>query len=796
MPVQTSYPGVYVQELSSGVHTIVGVSTSIAAFIGRASQGPVNKPVQCTSYSDFVRVFTEDSSFSDLARQVRMFFMNGGQECYVLRIVNNASAVNANATLANSGGTAVLIIDAISPGVSGNSIQCVVDYNTQYPESTFNLNVYYYSTNASGQQVVASSENWTALTMNPSSPRYAVKYINQNSNLVQLRLPGAAIAPTNGYSVSGRPLPVDTVANLGAVLNPILPTNSNILMSVNGGAPVNINLVNILAGPPPTMAAVVANIQAAINAAFPGLAPAVSVDFSTLALPGTTDAYLSFGLPGGDIKIYPSPSNDLSATLMLGTNQGGVEKSAYADIRPAPNGVVFNLGAALAPGLATTFDNLVDFAAQTAATLNSLTVNGLPSPAIVPALLPAGLMFQSLPPVSVNGNNDGVRQKWATIASLITSQNASNPAFKWTGKVWGSRLAITPANGSANTLGAVAVPAPFNTYFTQNISYYNLGLGAQGLQTAGTPGVDGSAPVLSDYVAAFSTLDTFVDIFNIMILARDNSTTSATDLNTVWGTASSFCQKRRAFLLVDPPDTPDTSLTIWKDVQSATDPSTGVNLVRQGLVIDYSAIYFPRITISENGAAYNMGPSGTMAGVMARTDASRGVWKAPAGTEANLLGISGLEYKFTDGQNGVLNPAAINTLRIFPDGIVSWGARTLAGDDSFASEWKYIPVRRTALFIEESLYRGLKWVVFEPNDEPLWSQIRLNVGSFMHRLFVQGAFQGQTKDKAYFVSCDSSTTTQNDIDLGIVNVIVGFAPLKPAEFVILSIQQMAGQIQI
>jgi uncharacterized protein len=112
-----------------------------------------------------------------------------------------------------------------------------------------------------------------------------------------------------------------------------------------------------------------------------------------------------------------------------------------------------------------------------------------------------------------------------------------------------------------------------------------------------------------------------------------------------------------------------------------------------------------------------------------------------------------------------------------------------------ASEWKYLPVRRTALFLQESLYRGTQWVVFEPNDEPLWAQIRLNVGAFMHNLFRQGAFQGTTPREAYLVKCDRETTTQNDIDLGIVNVLVGFAPLKPAEFVFIRIQQIAGQLE-
>ncbi len=148
----------------------------------------------------------------------------------------------------------------------------------------------------------------------------------------------------------------------------------------------------------------------------------------------------------------------------------------------------------------------------------------------------------------------------------------------------------------------------------------------------------------------------------------------------------------------------------------------------------------------------------------------------------------------TDGEIGQLNPLGVNCLRTLPAaGRVVWGARTLQGNDRLASEWKYVPVRRTALFLEESLYRGTHWVVFEPNAEPLWAQIRLNVGAFMNNLFRQGAFAGTTPREAYFVKCDAETTTQDDVNLGIVNIAVGFAPLKPAEFVVIRIQQMAGQ---
>lgn len=214
---------------------------------------------------------------------------------------------------------------------------------------------------------------------------------------------------------------------------------------------------------------------------------------------------------------------------------------------------------------------------------------------------------------------------------------------------------------------------------------------------------------------------------------------------------------------------------------------------------NYSAFFFPRIKIPnplKNNLVEEFVPCGAIAGVFARTDAERGVWKAPAGIEATLSGVHELSYTLTDDENGNLNKQGINCIRTFPFiGNVIWGARTAEGGDSLASEWKYIPVRRLALYIEESLFRGSKWVVFEPNDEPLWAQIRLNFGAFMHNLFKQGAFMGKTPREAYFVKCDRETTTQNDIDRGIVNIIVGFAPLKPAEFVIIKIQQIAGEIQ-
>ena len=283
------------------------------------------------------------------------------------------------------------------------------------------------------------------------------------------------------------------------------------------------------------------------------------------------------------------------------------------------------------------------------------------------------------------------------------------------------------------------------------------------------------------------------DLFNLLCIppfTLDNTGDIGAQTRSA---AAAYCLGRRAIYIADP-------LYDWDEHSDITDPATGLDGAIWGLARNANtAVYFPRVIQPnplQEGRLAEFAPCGVIAGIISRTDANRGVWKAPAGLEATLRGVSALTAKLTDGNNGVLNPLAVNCLRAFPvNGRVVWGSRTLVGADQLASEWKYLPVRRTALFIEESLYRGTQWVVFEPNDEPLWAQIRLNVGAFMQNLFRQGAFQGISPRDAYFVKCDAESTTQNDIDNGIVNILVGFAPLKPAEFVVIKIQQIAGQVE-
>ncbi len=280
------------------------------------------------------------------------------------------------------------------------------------------------------------------------------------------------------------------------------------------------------------------------------------------------------------------------------------------------------------------------------------------------------------------------------------------------------------------------------------------------------------------------------DLFNLLCIPPYKDTGDVD--STVLETAATYCTRRRAFMIVDPPSD-------WTSRDAAKGDGSTTGIAALGTTSRNAAVFFPRLRKPDplrDNQLTDFAPCGVVAGIMARIDATRGVWKAPAGLEANLVGVPQLTVSLSDSDIGELNPLGVNCLRAMPAvGRVVWGARTLQGDDRLGSEWKYIPVRRLALFLEESLYRGTQWAVFEPNDEPLWSQLRLNIGAFMQDLFRKGAFQGRSPREAYFVKCDAETTTQNEINLGIVNIIVGFAPLKPAEFVVIQIQQIAGQLQ-
>jgi hypothetical protein len=437
------------------------------------------------------------------------------------------------------------------------------------------------------------------------------------------------------------------------------------------------------------------------------------------------------------------------------------------------------------------------------------------APAAASGLLDASSALGLNPPSTANvahyalGTNNGTANNVALAGTVALAQYS--PTVTGTGTAFTTALKVGQwlvfASDPSQTLYQVGVITS-DTSLTLASNYLGATTASTtatlanwgGQQKSSSPGSDGdglpgTAQLIGDPGAATGIYALQnLDQFNLLCIPDATRAVpgnpavldSSVDPNAIYSAAIALCDSKRAFLLLD-------CLPYVNTVSAAVDWKTS------GLTVSdpNGAAFFPRLRLPDPLNNYNLrtfAPCGVVAGVYAQTDATRGVWKAPAGTAATLAGVQSLVYKLTDAENGVLNPLGLNCFRTFPVyGSVLWGARTLVGADAEASQWKYVPVRRVALFLESSLYQGTQWVVFEPNDEPLWSAIRLNVGSFMQELFTQGYFQGQTPTEAYFVKCDSETTTQTDIDNGVVNIIVGFAPLQPAEFVIIQIQQMAGQ---
>lgn len=771
-------PGVYIKEVSSGVHTISGVSTSIAAFFGRTSKGPVNSAVRVTGLADFERAFGDPHSKSDLADSVKLFFANGGTDCYVVRI---GDATASSLPLNSYDGNEVLIVSAKTEGSWGDDIRLEIDYSGDNPDHTFNLNVYYI---VGG--VVMSSEKHSMLSMDPSHSKYVLTYVNNSSSLISLSLgaAGGDLGNTGqsheGYSEGRRVFPQD---NLSELSTQIIAGETKFMLSVNGSGLAEVDISGIRTD---TFLHAAADITAKISSAFliAGISESAGCSFVEK---GDTDFNLmTIVATSGDmvsVSVEPASSGDISEFLMLGWRKGGVEFVRWSDYRPMPTATVTDISAADAMAI-------------------------LPQNAITEFVLDgtavdfSGGLFSSSAKQWYEGTSghEGVSERLEEIAAVI---NAAG--LEYEAEVWGYHLAIISTSNSINAIpGTITTTddATLVAALNDAVSLRQYALGAAGAVSdatgVGTAGTDGADPDRNAYTGSesaqtgFHALDN-VDLFNLMILPADQGVDEALRAS-LWGPASSYCQSHRAFLLIDPPDDWTTQGTHKNLPAVAQDAATEAGDVRTGLVSDHAAVFYPNITFFDGTTTKTIGPSGAIAGVMARIDNDRGVWKASAGTEATLNMVNGLEVELTDAWNGILNENAVNCIRTFPQGIVSWGARTLEGFDSNSTDWKYIPIRRLALMIEESLYRGTRWAVFEPNDEPLWAMIRQSVGSFMGSLFRQGAFQGTTASEAYYVRCNKTTTTQNDRNLGIVNIEVGFAPLKPAEFVVIKIQQIAGEL--
>ncbi|WP_267221353.1 phage tail sheath C-terminal domain-containing protein [Dyella silvae] len=666
--MQLTYPGVYVEEISSGVHAIVGVATSIAAFVGYTQSGPDHKAVELFSFADFQRNFGGLAADSELSYAVQQFFANGGTTAIVVRVPKDG-ATAAQIIIPDGGDSPLLTFTAASTGAWAGSIALSVDYiglSGADPDA-FNLTITNISTGV--------AESFPNVSMNNAAANYVLAVVNDpdtGSQLVQaIAIPANPTLPAQPARtglISGSMTSIQQASALAALQ--VTGQAAGLTISIDGGSAINVTLYGANDPRPASLAEV----------------------YRMLSV--KTARALQASYPGAQVSVTPVKS------------------------------------------------------ALTATALDSLSIV-----------------------VSIPSKPDCV----ATFGSLA---------------------------GGIDVCSEFLLAAPFSN----NVAAYWLGgtTKAAPFIITVTGANDGTAPPTSVELIGDELLGTGiyaldkVDLFNLLCMPDATQATVGApttpyfhdnDINAIYAAAMDYCKKRRAFLLLDsPPDVVDVASAInWRTNRLTVHDLNG-------------AVYFPRLRLADplnQNQLRSFAPSGVVAGVYATEDGNRGVWKAPAGIETVMSGVQKLTYNLSNDEQGVLNPIALNCFRTFPIyGAVLWGARTLVGADAEASEWKYVPVRRFALFLEESLYRGLQWAVFEPNAEPLWAQLRMNVTSFMQTLFLKGAFQGKTPAQAYYVMCDSSTTTQADIDAGVVNIQVGFAPLEPAEFVVIQLRQMAGQVAV
>ena len=875
MATSFTYPGVYVQELTSAVHTITGVATSIAAFIGWAPQGPVIKATLVESWAEYEALFGGLDSRSYLGYAVNQFFVNGGQQAYIVRLIWDGSLTAAPGTTPAVAQTATAVwqkfglttIQASQGGVSGNAILAVgADFSgvtvapaTATIDVNQTLQMMAAGTLPDGTSVPLTSAIWAAgpgVTISPTTGLVTAGGVAASGVSITAKAEGIT-SPTANINVTVPSTPSLLSITISGP-NSILAGKSTQLTAIGNFSDGSTADITKTTG---WLSSNIAAVTVTTHGMVTGLAAGSSIISATTGSV-TQDFLVNVTTPGvtlTSIKITPSP-----ATVPLGSQQfkaiGNYSDGSQTELTSVATWT-FTAGTGAGTMSSTTL-GLLDATGAGTATLTAAW-QGTTSPStaitIVAAVLTSitvtspnqAILLGNTSTFTATGTfSDGTTQDltstatWTSSApslatvtagvALATSGASNLTLFANNPGQWGNSLRITvtvqpPPNDTrfgilvqqVSSTGRIQTLESFSNLSTtpsdplyavkvidsdsNYISFIDPATGNPvppvGIPAATNPanplalsgGADGGVLVPAsdgnfELVLLNNPSGVFllsrVPIFNLLCVPAETDAPTIQELQ-------SFCNKELAFYIVDPPQTATTAgLTSTGPVGS-----TAGSLTEQWS--DHSAYYFPWVKAPDplfGNRTTLFPPCGFIAGIYATTDAARGVWKAPAGIDAGLTAVSGLQYTLTDLENGDLNTQGINCLREFRVyGDVVWGARTLQGSDAAGSQWKYVPIRRFALFLESSLIEGLQWVVFEPNDETLWGQIRLNVSTFLQGLFLQGAFQGTTPQQAYFVKCDADNNPQSKIDQGIVTILVGFAPLYPAEFVLIQIEQLAGQ---
>ncbi len=773
------HPGVYIEEIPSGAKPIEGVSTSVAAFVGEAGRGPAGEANLIGRFDGYVKDHGGIASENDaMGLAVQAFYLNGGGAAYICRMVGegSTSAVVSfdGEGVAGVGDTAnpVLTITATSEGDWGNDLYVKIIKPAQ-DSLSFDLLIGHRK---DGEFV--EDEAFTDLTMVAGDDNYALSQVNGNSLLVTLSL-GAAADPEDASEVYQEAIVTSGAISGDDYLNGL---DSVMVLTLNindkGVEQITLNPAEIdLSGDVGNDGI---NVAAAIQAQVQAIDDDIVYSTFTCGFDGSRFVLTSQkDESAASITIY---DGDLASLLRLSSADTATLTSAQADAdADLFSNVLSGLPSIVDAGLTLNIDNLGDI---------DITLN--------------------IAEMSLSGANETDGNTVAlAIQNAVRAVSASIPSYKdFSCDYSGTRNFVLTSGSNdvrvsnlvvadselAGFLGLNAADNPSLVVGRQReqgtstvIPLQSLGaLASLGVQLVGG---NANPPTAADYSTFYNTLLRKIRDVSIVLLPGEAWPSSGP--HAIIDATLAHCESMgNRMLIVDPPQN--------MELEQAADV-TGLGLPTS----TYSTLYYPWVDVANPfyhedsnpnaSTTLTIAPSAFAAGMWAKTDGRRGVWKAPAGVEAQLNGAAALEFNVEDLEQGQLNPLGINCYRNVPGyGSVIWGSRTLATKAS--PEWRYVPVRRTAIFIEQSIFNGIQWAVFEPNDHPLWGSLRGNIGSFMNGLFRSGAFQGKTANDAYFVRCGlGDTMTQGDIDRGQVIVIVGFAPVKPAEFVIVRIQQKVGQ---
>lgn len=864
MPVQLTYPGVYIEELPSGERMISPVATSIAAFVGRAPMGSVDEPLRISSYGDFTRRYGGLKFDYPLSYAVKDFFDNGGSEALIARLFE--PGVGDGAARLNFSGAEPMLPEhwLLIAGAAKGATQIQVSPPSDDSEGEPDLGMTLYFNGDTSQAYLV-----TAFT--PANPaKKTAASLSIAPPLARSFRKCTALSFKHGPAPSGWALGFVSGSAVTLTKGTGLPELGQRLVFANDPTVYTIIAEPVVKGTDPDALQVTVTVSPK-----PGLVlGAVSIsDPVALPLPsgweietfeqGTPDSTGTLTLIngtgsalagdqftiGGDKNVYvvtgfrPADAKNPAATLAFASLTGDpLDKEAFclccapSFTRVPPENMAIKGGGksgstsftvGTGPASIGTVDIGDSFTVDGDAT--EYTVRYVDSNNVVYFLPEAKLDFKPssaitfAPPLSLMAANPG---RWGNQlvarADLNGISDATAKQFKEYGleaaDLFNLTLTLNDARGRPVaterylnlSVKADGKDAPYPNRIDRVLEKSNLARVARlsaippgdGAAARGIGGDDGSYLTTSTYLGddckkTGMYLLKKADIFNLLCIPPDRRIfadvpESEQELDqVVCQAAAQLCTDRRAFYIVDPP-------IAWKNkaaqgLLSQIDPQdvgiTGES--KDGMEIARNAaVYFPRLwkeDILMKSQLALFAPCGAVAGVMAATDVGRGVWKAPAGMDAGLANVRKLEVPLNDDENGQLNPLGVNCLRSFPIiGPVVWGSRTLRGADQFEDDYKYVGVRRLTLFIEETLKRGTEWAVFEPNDEALWSSLRLSVNAFLAGLARQGALY------SYHVKCDADTTTPDMISAGIVNIVVNIAPVKPAEFVVLQIQQTAG----